>query len=884
MFDLLMEGMQKDAAKEMQAEARIIRYYRIIAIVHHLFALGTGLLAFLVLLFGFLFASKHQEHGANITIFASVLSMGILVIGTLLKRNQSFLGIINRTLSSVTLKIRETQKGNPFFAQYYTALLLLYLPLCLMIIVAVVSKSPWIIVTEASSQMFIDPVKQIITFTAIILPVQVALFTFMFAQLLGKYSSRIVGALYGAPPIMLLWLYPVVSLLLLNLACFYGYPESLRGVLAFFFASLNVICLALTIWTANAGTQADKVIIYAGKRFSQKVRRKTKIAISESSRWSRLQVVLNYLGLDWRDPRRRILFSPPAKAMAITNLPLASLFNVANKAVAEGQHEVFVSALVGIGNVMRAYVEKRASYFGTTDPVISYTVDQMASLLSASSKSSNEYLITDAVQLIGNGALVSLLIDPLPRKKDPSPQDRMLHANHPLSSSWINLLGEAFGLSHTLMRSTAASEAINQLARIAMFGFRSGYGDVVFVGYLPKIKEIHSICIARPDVYHLMLGGDCITKTMGLWAMITIKYGQWSCKENLNEQIADAILQMAVAQFVVEKLPSFNFHDPTIVLTTKINRDCSTIQDIFFITLSRSFSEWWEVRETIDDLRRIIQLVAALATAAVANKIASAKSYVEAFYEISYFVLRGLPGQYIEMEEAKNVENEEFHRPMPSAQEILEEEVFRVWSQLFPVFFKAENHLGLNWQQDFFGIIGIGIVRYEDQRRDSLRSGLIRLIQGYLDLCLQENANRDHGIREWGWDYLQLVGAWTHYFLKDETLSKTIASEIAHGRPFHYSEMAFIISSRGRYGTYGYPGLSLHSDFYLPWLRNLLPKEHLSDQECKTFELWQEMLMKKEVLIQYYKIVEETRGPLEDAFYKNMREQEEKKKGNKGEA
>jgi hypothetical protein len=875
MFDFILESMQRDAAERAQEVARSVKSSRSIAIVHHLFTFAAGFVAYFVLLFGSLFADMYPKNGTKLTIAASVLSASILVTSTLLKRDPSFLNVIRKAVSGVGQKIDKAKQDNPFFVQFYLSLLFLYLPICVIVIFILLSKSPWIDVTSTTQQIFIDSVKQMITFAAVILPVQVALFTFMFAQLLGKYSSGIVGALYKAPVILLLWLYPIVSLLLLNFASLYGYPESLKGVLAFFFASLNVICLVLTIWVANTGTLTDKVVTYAGNLFSQKVRRKTKPAILASTEGKRLWMLLNYLGLDWRDPDRRTLFSPPSKAIVVTYPLLANLFNVANKAVLEGQHEVFVSALTGIKKVIAAYIEKRASYFGTADPVIAYAIDQMAALLNATSKSSNEYLITETVRCIGDGALLSLQIDVIPKKNNLSEEERMAPRNHPLTGSWMQLLGEAFELSHTLMRSTAANATIIQLERIARFAFQREYGDVIYVGFLPKIKEIFSICITRNDAYHLALAGDCITRTMGLWSVATRRYGQWACMENLNKQIADSIYQMATVQFTVEKLPSFNFSDAKTVLTSKIDRDRPIIQDIFIITIYRSFSEWWEEKEIINDLKRIIILVVNLAIEAIKNKIAGVDGITEAFYEISYLILRGLPENYKKEEKS---EDTEFHRPKLSAQEILKKEIFDAWSQLFPVFFNAGGHLGLDWKQNFFGIIGIGMVRYSDQKNDSLKSALTRLIQEYLGLCLKENTNRDRGIREWGWDYLQLAGAWTLYFLKEEVLANTIAKEVAKGRPFHYSSMGIIGARHGAYGIYGYPAASLHSDFFLPWLRNLQPQGYLTDQEWDTFRLWQKMLMNEEVLMPYYNIIEKTREPLRDAFYKKMREREEMQK------
>jgi hypothetical protein len=875
--EIILESMQRDAAEKVQDAIRTIKYTRTISIAHHLFSLLAGLVAYLTLLFGFLFADRYPKCGMGIIGAAIGLSLVVLIASTILKRDPSFLSMMNKTLSKAASKINKSRQDDPFFAQLCSLLILLYLPLGAIVIAGLLSQSLWIVASSEPPQVFIDPVRQVITYTTVIIPIQVALFTFMFAQLLGKYSSRIVGALYRHPAILLLWLYPFVSLILLNIASIYGYPASLKNVIPFFFACLDVICLIITIWVANAGTQADKVMVYAGGWFSKRVRRGVKRPVVEDVPRKWLWTLLHYLGLDWRDPDRMTLFSPPQKAIAVTNPLISSLFNVANKSVVEGQQEVFFAALIGIKKVIAAYVKKRASYFGTADPIISYTTDQLASLLSASSKSSNEYLITEVVRCIGDGAILSLEIDVLPRKKYPSVDERMTRGNnHPLTSSWIQLLGEAFELSHTLMRSTAASETINQLNRIAVVAFLREYGGIVFVGYLPKLKEIHSTCICKPDAYHLTLAGECIAKTMKLWSVVTSKHGQWSSRENLNEALADTLFQMAITQFVVEKLPSFNFHDPTSVLCSKLERDQIIIQDIFFITVFRSFSKWWEQREIVDDLMRIINLVVQLAAEAVKNKIAGVDSYSEAFYEISYVVLRGLPEHY-QKALTRNGEDIEFRGPTLAPREILEDGIFGQWSQLFPVFFTADHHLGLDWKQNFFGILGIGMVRYCDQKRDTLKSALTKLIQEYFALCLEENIKQEHGIAEWAWDYLQLTGAWTLHFLKEEGLARMIAKEVAEGRPFHYSPMGIFHSSSGRYGTYGYPEASLHSDFFLPWLRNLQPQEYLSKQEWDTFRLWQKQLMNDEVLMPYYEIVEETREPLRKDFYKRMRERKEKK-------
>ena len=484
MYEVIYEKMFQNIIEKSKSIALSVKYNRAISIIHHLFTFSANFVSFIILLIGFIFANKYFQYRTIIIIISSLTTLSLLLASTFLKRRASFLVYINRIISNVNSNMARVKQENPFTIQLCLTLLLLYLPMCIMAIVIIISKSPWINVYAESQKIFIDSIGQVITFTAVIIPVQVALFTFIFAQLLGKYSSGIVRGLYSSPIILLLCSYPIISLLFLFFIHSYGYPENLKDKLIFFFASLDVICLFLMIWVATIGTQADKIIAYVGNRFSKKVKRKTKNAIVKLTTLDKLWTILGYFGFDWRDPDRMILFKSPPKSVAITNPLLTNLFNVANKAIVENQYEVFLAAIISIKKIIAAYVSKRSSYFGTSDSVISYTIDQMAALLSASSKSSNEYLITEVVRCIGDCAIISLQIDTVPKKNEPTVEERMSCGNHNIACSWMQLLEESFELSYTLTRSTAANESIKQLARIGAVAFQRGYGDVIFLGYL----------------------------------------------------------------------------------------------------------------------------------------------------------------------------------------------------------------------------------------------------------------------------------------------------------------------------------------------------------------------------------------------------------------
>ena len=125
------------------------------------------------------------------------------------------------------------------------------------------------------------------------------------------------------------------------------------------------------------------------------------------------------------------------------------------------------------------------------------------------------------------------------------------------------------------------------------------------------------------------------------------------------------------------------------------------------------------------------------------------------------------------------------------------------------------------------------------------------------------------------WDQEKFCQSFTNV---PKILAKAIAAAVGRGRPFSYSIGGFLGgSSHGRYGSYGYPKGGLHSDFFLPWLRNLRPQQYLNEQDWEKFKSWQEQLMKKEVLLSYFEIVEETRKPLRDKFYKEMRDREKRR-------
>ena len=360
------------------------------------------------------------------------------------------------------------------------------------------------------------------------------------------------------------------------------------------------------------------------------------------------------------------------------------------------------------------------------------------------------------------------------------------------------------------------------------------------------------------------------------------KYGQWAGMHDVNKQLADTIFSMATSHFQVDKLPMFNFKDVNNILTSKLEESELILQDVFFVIMSRSFTERWEQRCAVEDLKCIIELLVNLTRSGVEQKISGNGGFVSALYEIGYFVLRGLPPQFAQIKQPEVDRSILYEREEPSNQQIIEEALLKAWLELFPILMKRDTHLGLEGHQSFFSIVGLGMVVYAERGDETLKEKLIQIVTEYFSSCIRQNKDADRGLRGDWWDYLQLFGAWCSHFLHEKDLAKTIAAAVGIGRPFSYSMGGLIGgSSHGRYGSYGYPSGGLHSDFSLPWLRNLQPQQYLGEQDWKRFKSWQEQLMNEEVLLSYFEIVEETRKPLRDKCYKEMRDREKRQSTDK---
>ena len=194
---------------------------------------------------------------------------------------------------------------------------------------------------------------------------------------------------------------------------------------------------------------------------------------------------------------------PPTRPAQLATKMVAGIFNAAHKALRENEHEMFVESMGALIRVADSYATGRSKYFGTSDAFFSYLDDHLAVLLVAASKAPNQYLITNVVNTTGIIGRIAL------RLGGPVDKDKVDHAqSHPLFVHWFGLLVEGFNLSHSLMRSTAASEALEQMSSLTNAAILAGYGEQMRVTVLPGIQGLHQTCILKPDAYHSALAGS----------------------------------------------------------------------------------------------------------------------------------------------------------------------------------------------------------------------------------------------------------------------------------------------------------------------------------------------------------------------------------------
>lgn len=836
MLEFLRQSLEADAAKQgghhvaqfQSAQRRNQAFW--------FTYIAASFVSFGVLLAGITAAIKRPTHSSLITVVSIALVVALVAITQTVIRNYVFLNQVAARSRAYQTKLLAYLQADYLAAYRWAAWLLALFPAALAIVIVSFTSSYLVKPGTPEYVAYTDTLKQLMTLTSAVLAAQVALFNFMFGQLLGRYSTTITTEIAAHPTVRLLQRFTIAVLVALYGSFQLGFPNGLpKTTILLVLAILS--CLVLTLSVANTGIQADSAMRYVGGHIGRKVARSFGEPITKlSGFWKSMM----YFGLDWRNPERFVLTAPPSRPPQLGIKMVAGIFNAAHKALRDNEHEMFVESVTALIRVADSYAAQRSKYFGTGDTFFSYLDDHLAVLMAATAKAPNQYLITNVVTTTGAiGRIALRLGGPINKDKIDYPR------SHPLFVHWFGLLVEGFNLSHTLMRSHAASEALEQMSLLANAAILAGHGEHVRVTVLPGFQEIHRTCILKRDAYHVALAGDCLIKILKIWLFALIQPAKIAAVA--SDHVCESVQGMVLLQQGLPRPFSLELKDPANALTSRVSDERYTLQDICMCILSWEFQDEWQRRLATDRLIEIIDLLKTLSLSPGADW-ASVKNYTEASYEIAFLILKGIPPRLAQ----KSEDELKYHRDQESRQDILEQHVGDVTRELVERWYDPK-HDGFDCEHALFSIVGMAAVAFKATGRAHAKTTALEIIERYSQM-LDETLEKEGNIPDDHWDYLQLCAAWARGLLGEVQLADKLVDDVAHGRPFYSGYLS------GRSSNLGYPRGELGFAFFLVVPSNL----QLSNSDGALFNKWQAMAAEPNMLRDTYERVWAIRRPLED--------------------
>jgi len=611
-----------------------------------------------------------------------------------------------------------------------------------------------------------------------------------------------------------------------------GYPDAAAALFPPFVV-LEFACLGISVMVITSGISTDRAIEYAGHYFGNRIRRSIKAPlVAKKVRQSIVQRTLAAYGFHLRDLDRLAVLQPTSAKISVVERYLMALFNAASRGIQEGQQEVLRASLQAVVDCASAYTERRRYYTGSQDEVFRFMNDLLAATMKSAAKASNEGLITDVIANAGFIGRLSLRVGTVPSSPGlGGGRPEFVSRSHPLAAYWIDLLKSGFYVSHTLTRSTAPSTAVWQIGLLAGAATKMGYSEVVRFAYLPAIEELHTLCFANPDAYHIDLSGQCLQNILTVW-LYAVAVADPESFHEIHEDTVRAVLRMSSLHMELPSSLSLipNLSDMTSVLTTKLDVERPILQDIFVLIAKRQRKEPWEDRAAAEQLVAITKLTTDLGRKSVEKRQPLAAYYCHVLYEMAYCASF--------MEHALSADG---RRQVQGA-------LLDSWKAIVPVYYAGHPVSTHDWEQSMFGILGLGMGGYEVRPEATLGKQLLDCAQLYVHLVKSEYAEPSARVGDQTWDYLQLLGAWVKTFLGDEKLSAEIAETIAYGRPFISGVFGIAPSRVGRYGSLGYP-TNLFQDYSLPQLRNI--GVHLSPSDIENFQRIQDRLISDGTLLPF---------------------------------
>jgi hypothetical protein len=677
-----------------------------------------------------------------------------------------------------------------------------------------------------------DAINMLIGFAGALLGTQIALITFVVGNVVGRYSSRLAIEVVLHKAFLFLLSCPIVVIVTLGWIYFFGLSTSVTH----FAAVVGVLLILCMIFTAHSSLKAisiEAAILYAGYRLARKTRtvvRKPCSLLEEPQPF--LWRFLGAIGLDFRSMDRLFPVEAPERLVNQVHTYLLALINSSHKALVEGQSEVFSACLASITRVTEAYTDRRRLYGSRRDPIFRFLNDQLAGLVKASLKTTNESLLTEITTQIGNIGVFSFRIhgtsDPQTREQAPEFLD-----NHPIASQYYGLVHEAFLQGYRLQRSTAASRAIEQLQRLAVAGLVAGYPATIQLSFLSFVTKIHAACLQEFDDYRRILAGECFEALLKVWLFSQAYEPLKESTFQLNGHFCAAVAGMAGRQFELSQGRDVLMCDVDTVLTARLASDKPVIHDVVAAVVSRRKTDPWEYRIAAEALVKIMDLLAELEIASVKNRRDS-DDFVKALYECSVLILLRLDA-------------------VPAALTgELAAAICQCIKKIFPLLFVNQRKSILEHTHEFvLGMIGIAIILNHKKRRQSLQNALESCVLRCLTCgqhILQSSETNDCQ-KEQVYSCLMLIGCWITRFLNQPTIASTFMDVLKTkgrfrpqrtGRSHEHAPLAAL----------GYPLMFRRpeSDFYLRVPQTI---SGISQEDLKILQAATEELMDTAALAQF---------------------------------
>jgi hypothetical protein len=395
------------------------------------------------------------------------------------------------------------------------------------------------------------------------------------------------------------------------------------------------------------------------------------------------------------------------------------------------------------------------------------------------------------------------------------------------------------------MRSTAASEALEQMSLLANAAILKGHGEHVRVTVLPGFQGIHRTCLQKPNAYHFALSGECLIQILKIWLFAFVQPPKIAVVA--SDHICDTVKEMVLLQQALPRPLTFELKDPASVLAVKTSTERYTLQDICTCILAWDFKDDWLRQVATDRLIEIVDLLKTVSLSPGADW-ASVKNYTEAIYEISFLILKGTPAGYQQSSPVSGYR----HQDVEARQEILERHMGDVTREMIELWYNPKREW-FDCEHALFSVVGLAAVAFKATGRTHAKVVALEIIERYSRM-LDETQKNNGRIPDDHWDYLQLCAAWARDLLGEVQLADKMVFDVAHGRPFYTGYLS------GGSSNMGYPQVELGFAFFLPVPRNL----QLSNNDRELFNRWQAMAVTPNMMHDTYERVWAIRGPLHD--------------------